>query len=433
MVDEDGVLRRVAWSELFPWLILFRSFRLAIRFRTLMLAAMGILITLSGWALFGLLFHGQDLAVGAQMRGVGNCPWLGVTSLVPDQPAVVWPPSPFFDGTAAHEAEPIRDAKPRRSAFVRASEPLTGAWEHLSRPFREALGPGMTIGELAYRLLCGLWALAVWALFGVAITRTTAVELAAGERIGWEPMLRFAVRKWPACFAAPLMPLLAVLVAALLSALVGLLLRTSVGMAIAGLLWPLMLLGWTLVAVLLLGLLFGWPLMWSVISAEGTDSFDALSRTYNYLFSRPLYVLFCVVVASAVGILGWLLVSNFAAAVVYLAYWAAGWGSGSNVVAAIKINSPQLGLFGQIGATLIRFWVECVKLLAVGFLYSYLWTTATAVYFLLRRSVDAREMDEVFLEDSGQEVYGLPPLKTGESGIPEVADAPEGGGQEATP
>ena len=49
-------------------------------------------------------------------------------------------------------------------------------------------------------------------------------------------------------------------------------------------------------ALLLLGLAFGWPLMWATISTEGTDSFDALSRSYAYVFQRPLRYLFYVVV-----------------------------------------------------------------------------------------------------------------------------------------
>ena len=82
-------------------------------------------------------------------------------------------------------------------------------------------------------------------------------------------------------------------------------------------------------ALLLLGLIFGWPLMWATISTEGTDSFDALSRTYAYVFQRPLRYLFYAVVAALLGWLGWLLVENFAAAVVWLALWAASWGSGA--------------------------------------------------------------------------------------------------------
>jgi hypothetical protein len=30
MAIEQGVLRRISWRDLFPWLILFRTFRIAI-------------------------------------------------------------------------------------------------------------------------------------------------------------------------------------------------------------------------------------------------------------------------------------------------------------------------------------------------------------------------------------------------------------------
>jgi hypothetical protein len=68
---------------------------------------------------------------------------------------------------------------------------------------------------------------------------------------------------------------------------------------------------------------------------------------------------------------------------------------------------------GAAGAVLIRFWVEGLKLLAVGFLFSYFWVAFTAVYFLMRRQVDATEIDEVYLEEEQEEeAGGLPPLRT---------------------
>ena len=47
---------------------------------------------------------------------------------------------------------------------------------------------------------------------------------------------------------------------------------------------------------------------------------------------------------------------------------------------------------------MIHFWAGCVKLLAVGYLFSYFWTASTAIYFQLRRDVDHTELDEVFLD-----------------------------------
>ena len=82
--EDNGTLRSVAWSEVLPWLSLFRCFRLAIRFRVLLLSAVAILLTLSGWAVFGVVFWeagrislSDDLSVSVDapclliLRGVG--------------------------------------------------------------------------------------------------------------------------------------------------------------------------------------------------------------------------------------------------------------------------------------------------------------------------------------------------------------------------
>ena len=188
------------------------------------------------------------------------------------------------------------------------------------------------------------------------------------------------------------------LLAAIPVLVLGFIMRANVGLLLGGFLWPLALVAGVFMALLLLGVLFGWPLMWATISAEGTDSFDALSRTYAYLFQRPLHYLFYMVVAGFLGWLGWLLVQNFAAGVVWMGYWAAGWGSGNDQIQSILGSGEPLGGVGYAGAVLVRFFAGCVKLLAVGYLFSYFWTAAAAIYFLLRRDVDATEMDEVFLD-----------------------------------
>jgi len=426
MVEEDsGTVRSVAWSEILPWLSLFRCFRLAIRFRVLVLSAAAILLTLSGWAGFGVVFK--------QMEWRRGCSWRAVTKLVENKPKL--PGAPAIIGTHAGAVEEARRELmdlPAHPSLDRTPEPFFGTWAQLGRPFYQLFDwdmktKDMPLRRLAFLAVSGLWGLAIWAFFGGAVCRTAAVELANGERVGWGPLMRHACGKWWDYFLAPILPLLGVLFLTFLTALAGLiLLRFNLGVVIAGLVWPLMLLAGLLTALLLLGLLFGWPLMWATISAEGTDKFDALSRCYAYVFQRPLHYLFYAIVAAGIGILGWLLVSNFAAAVVYFTYWAASWGSGAERMALIAGPSGDLGAIGAAGRALTHFWSDCVKILAVGFLYSYFWTAATAIYFLLRRDVDATEMDEVFLEEEeGQPAYGLPPLETDDAGAPVVKDGPE--------
>jgi hypothetical protein len=161
--------------------------------------------------------------------------------------------------------------------------------------------------------------------------------------------------------------------------------------------------------------------MWATISSEGTDSFDALSRSYAYAFQRPLHYAFYALVVSLLGALGWLLVWYFATAVIGLTYWATGWGAGASTIDAIGTGGAALGSMGRAGVWFIHVWTGVVKLVAVGFLFSYFWTAATAIYFLLRRDVDATEMDEVYLEGEEQ-ICGLPPVKADAVGAPVVED-----------
>ena len=207
------------------------------------------------------------------------------------------------------------------------------------------------------------------------------------------------------------------------------LLRLDAGVVLGGLLWPLALLAGLVMALLLLGLGFGWPLMWATISTEGTDSFDALSRSYAYLFQRPLRYLFYVLVAVVLGGIGWLLVRYFAATVIALSYWAAGWGSGSDRIARIadiQGVTPALDGMARFGSRMIHFWASCVRYLAIGFFYGYFWTAASAVYLLLRRDVDATETDEVFLDaDTTEPEHGLPPSSKAHEEGPIAAEAAE--------
>ena len=432
MRDDNGggTLRAVAWSDICPWLRLFRCFRLAIGFGfPLFLSAVAILLTVSGWALFGLLFSG-DPEIAGQMKPYRGCPWLALTELVPDKPGL-----PRLDlSMGGDRPTPHAAAGASWSLFRRSPEPFWGSFTQLSRPLWQIFSSDVTVTKLAYLLLCGLWALAIWAFFGGAITRRAAVELACEEHVSPNAMLRYACSRWRTYFSAPLLLLVGIAAFSVGIGLVGTLLHSDVTVVIGGLfLWPLMLLGGLVITYLLVWLALGWPLMWAATSAEGQDSYDALSRSNQYLFQRPLHYLFYVLVAVLIGWLGWLVVSNFAAAVIALTNWAADWGadssrwfaegSGRRRVEALLSDGAEISVVGAFGSGLILFWCGCVKMLAVGFLYSYFWTASTCIYLLLRYDADAMELDEVFLEEEEDEAtYGLPPLGTDEAGAPVVAD-----------
>jgi hypothetical protein len=102
-----------------------------------------------------------------------------------------------------------------------------------------------------------------------------------------------------------------------------------------------------------------------------------------------------------------------------MGYWAAGWGSGAaRINSTMGAGEPLAGL-GWAGAGLIHFWTGCVKLLDVGYLFSYFWTAATAVYFPLRRDVDHTDVDEVFLDaDQSEPSSELPVISKDQAGAP---------------
>jgi hypothetical protein len=410
MIEHDnGTVRAIAWSEVFPWLSLVRTFRLAISVRALVLGAAAILLMAIGWWGVGSLFMSDESPAADWLGPFTVCPWKAVTGWVDDQPSLM------TRGDWLERDMPLESAP-------HPNNPITGPWMLLTKPALEGLSStAQPLSDVACFLLCGLWSAAVWALFGAAICRTAAVQLAADEQIGWGATLRYAVRKWPSYIAAPLLPIGGVLLAAIPVLVLGWIMRAGVGLFLGGLLWPLALAAGLLMALLLLGVLFGWPLMWATISVEGTDSFDALSRSYAYVFQRPLRYLFYISVATIIGWLGWVLVQNFAAGVVWMAYWAAGWGCGMDQLKLIQTGGEELGTIGGAGAVLVRFWAGCVKLLAVGYLFSYFWTAAVAIYFQLRRDVDATEMDEVFLDaDQSEPAAGLPEVTTDNAGAPTV-------------
>lgn len=414
MPDDRGVVREIAWQELFPWLSIVRSARLALAPRLILLAALGLFVTAIGWRTIGGIFSDSE---ALQRSG-----WLERDS--------AWP-----------WAMPIA-AQPMRAPadFRPLDTPLVATWDWMSSPFRRLFTPGTTFVQFLYVLILGLWELAAWALAGGAITRIAGLALARDSRVGLLEGLKFGAFKWPQYFLATLLPLAGVVVLGFIVGVVyGLIMRADFGVLVMSFFWPLLLLAAFVMAILLLGLLFGWALMWPTISVEGTDSFDALSRSYSYTFHRPIAYLFYVIVAAIIGLLAAYVVQYFVIWTTELAFWSASWGATSARIQEIKQLRVQLeALRGapaearnaalqnysgtlQFGAEVLNFWINCVVILGAAYFFSFFWTAATAIYYLLRSSVDGTEPDEVAI-DHQEETFSLPPLSGDSTGVPQVIE-----------
>ncbi|MEK6239404.1 MAG: hypothetical protein N2C14_32200, partial [Planctomycetales bacterium] len=279
-----------------------------------------------------------------------------------------------------------------------------------------------------------------WSFFGGMIARLSALQLAREERSSLKEALRHAWSKWRAYLAGPILPLIGALMLFLPMLGCGLLMQSSVGAGVAAFAWPLQLLAAALMALLLAGLMLGWPLMWATIAAEESDSFDALSRSYSYVYQRPFHYMFYVALAALIGMLTWKLVMLFASLVIYCATWSAAWGSSPERMQAILSQAPpearefaavwggttrQSGLSPSdvFGATVISCCVSAVYMAALSYAYSYFWTASTAIYLLLRMDLEGTELEDVHVEPD-DDVPEMPSISQDAEGLPTI-DPPE--------
>jgi hypothetical protein len=290
-----------------------------------------------------------------------------------------------------------------------------------------------------------LWSLVAWSFFGGAITRVAAMRLGRDERVGLRESVAFARQKLVSYVGAPLLPLLAIMAMTMVLLPLGLLMRSNLGVALAGLTWAAVGLTGFVMALFAIGLLFGWPLMWSTISTEGSDAFDAVSRSYAYTFQRPLQYLAYAGLSLLLGIGGWLVVTLFCTSIIALAEWGISWGSGTARLNEIRstwtASAPadrQVSESGpdhspsdagqtqsalvRFGGRLIAFFNGLVRSFQLAYSYSYFWVAAAGIYLLLRRDADQTEIDDVHVDDETEASYGLPPLSADKAGVPGVVE-----------
>jgi hypothetical protein len=441
MAESTAKLREISWSELFPWLMLVRSVRIALLARVLVLGAVGLIATTLGWRLIDSLFSESTDEVIESFRSHASH-W-------------VW-----------EETREFAIAMSARSAaeiFLSAGEGLLEApvalWLYLTRPFIDLFSADIGWEAFFYLVLCMVWELVVWGLIGGAITRIAALKFTRDEAPGLVAAVKYAAGKWASYSLPPLVVLAGASIFAIQLMVLGLLMQLDFFALLAALAWPFVLVLGLLMAILLLGALVGWPLMWATISVEGTDAFDAVSRSYAYTYHRPWRLLWYVLFVGILAVVSMFVVRVFAATSIALGDWSVNWGLDAptmqNVVrqdvmpvapAVAPPLDPQADAAAGDGGTTSRpnvdlqepnpeensgfllpaakravyFWKSLLAALAAGYQAGFLWASAVGVYLLLRRDIDGVQMNEVYIDQD--EEYGLPPLEPdAATGVPDVS------------
>ena len=112
-----------------------------------------------------------------------------------------------------------------------------------------------------------------------------------------------------------------------------------------------------------------------------------------------------------------------ASLVTELAAWSVSTGRGDEGVALFASDT--------FGATMVKLWTQLWSLWVHGFVYSYFWTSVTIMYFLLRQSEDAVELDVVSLPEDCESKAELPLVGVAASDLP-VVERPAEDGKEST-
>jgi len=424
MADESHVIHGINWRQTLPFTNLFRGFKTAIHPSKMVLALVLIGLTFAGGWLFDKIFYKYDNPFDQLIRGVE----VGETA--------------------------------RAGGLIQAlnrvvTHTLAGEFFYPNGVIGSVIGFFAEIVDYVLRFplfFAGffLYFTLLWSIFGGAIARIAAVQIARDEKISLRAAVRFSISKILSFFFAPVIPLIIVLLLGFGMSLVAIIGNIPwVGMPVMGLFFFLFILGAFLMTLVLLGMVGGFNLMYPTIAVEGSDSFDAISRSFSYLFARPWRLGFYTLVAIVYGALTYFFLKLILFIILSLTHHFVDVGmwtrakdapAPSPVVAPLSAtdarpargsstrelwhqvwpapNFDQLSSYtpnysalnsaDSFGARLVAFWVYLTLSILGAYAISYYFCANTIVYYLMRQEVDATALDDVFVEPGDDDFAETP-------------------------
>lgn len=259
--------------------------------------------------------------------------------------------------------------------------------------------------------------LAVISIAGGALCRMAALQCARGEKPGLSEALRYSTKKFTSFFTTPLAPIGIIIFIGLFVFLLGLLGNIPhAGELIMGLFMPLALLAGALIAVVLIGAVAGFNLMFPAVAYDSSDCFDAISRSFSYVYSKPWHMGFYTAIAAIYGAICYTFVRFCAFLLLLATRWSLQLGvftesSTTNVdkVTAIWpqpsfINLLQLPALGEahwphlVAAVLVYLSSLVIVALVGAFVISFYFSANTIIYSLMRSKVDNTTLDDIYTE-----------------------------------
>lgn len=383
-------IERVNWLEVLPVLRFASAFRYALQPGKLIVALLAVLaVHLSGTVLD--LIWGDVVETDLQPQGVYE-------SLVQLQ---------------GLQAEALFDAALDLNVGLGEE---TGMADALYAIFVDT--PRWAFGEHPWFMaLFSAVVLLVFALAGGVVCRMAATQVCSGKTSGLKNAAKFVARRWGWYLLSPLIPLGFILLLGAVLMLAGLVFfNVPVLDVIGSLLYALMLLLGFLIALVGAALVFALVLMPPAMSVEGTDSFDAIARAFNYVLYKPWqlagYLVGAVVYAAAV----YMVVSALAGLTIGATQGFVGVGAfvGADQSSSEAIVSAETTRYDVITGTtdpvdpggmeatsawIVGVWADLLGALVLALMFSVVCCLQTQVYVLMRRSADHTPLDECAQDD----------------------------------
>lgn len=432
MSDASQEVRRIRWSECFGFMHLFQAFRLSISHTSLILAFCGLVCMCATGSILDLVW--PEAGKPAVVNGVSELDKFVADGMGGRAATIQW-----VDAQGALETKPHREG-----AFSLLLGHLRGSI-HQATEAVLAVKVGALIHAVRRGLMAFIWlpamhplyailfyfsVLVIWAWFGGAICRHAALRVTREERLNMRESLRFARQRLLSFIVAPIMPLAAIVFAAIVLSVLGLILLIPwIGEIAQIVFFGLALLVGFAVTFLVICWVPGIPLMYPTIAMEGSDSFDAISRSWSYIQQRPWRAAFYGLVSLFYGAICLVFVKFFARLLLWITHLGlsllgnyshvnvAG-ADGATTEVAGKLDGmwhgPQLfgdtpfwGDFGGhelvsmswFGQWVIWIWVFVVVGLVGAFAVNFYFSSCTLIYGLLRREVDATDIGDVYLDE----------------------------------
>jgi hypothetical protein len=259
--------------------------------------------------------------------------------------------------------------------------------------------------------------LAVISIAGGAICRIAALQFARGEKPGMAEALRYSTKKFTSFFTAPLAPVGIIIFIGFFVFLFGLAGNIPrVGEIIVGLGMPLVLFAGSLLAVIVIGAVAGFNLMFPAVAYDGSDSFDAISRSFSYVYAKPWRMIIYTAVAAVYGSICYMFVRVFGFLTLWITHWVLRLGlwsnNGSNE--ANKLTAiwpkPDFRILFDSGQQHATNWTESVAVflvyifvlvvigLIVSFIMSFYYSANTIIYSLMRKMVDNTAFEDIYMQ-----------------------------------